>query len=236
MASTQSDLNSSLTATDTTMTLAEGPRRPFEVYFEPISSTTMTDFRTLLTSILPIRYPDKFYNALLSEQDNDFLCQVAICKRESVRSVVGGICCRVEAIGPQPPRGIDSLTIPEESKVYIQALAVKPAYRRLGIGAALLNVTLEASICGRWGRVVSVYGHVWEANEEGVDFYRRRGFSIGEVEPGYYRKLNPSGARTVQTGMVEWTIKLKEDRKESRRIRRKQGRKQGYVSSDTDSE
>lgn len=46
---------------------------------------------------------------------------------------------------------------------------------------------------------VSVYAHVWVENDEALEWYRRRGFTVDEnVEEGYYRKLKPGGARVVR--------------------------------------
>lgn len=47
-------------------------------------------------------------------------------------------------------------------------------------------------------RITEIYAHVWEENEEALEWYRKRGFSIGDVMGGYYRRLRPSGARTVR--------------------------------------
>jgi ribosomal protein S18 acetylase RimI-like enzyme len=43
-----------------------------------------------------------------------------------------------------------------------------------------------------------ITAHVWEANEEGLEWYRKRGFEILGHEEGYYRKLKPSGAILVR--------------------------------------
>jgi ribosomal protein S18 acetylase RimI-like enzyme len=42
--------------------------------------------------------------------------------------------------------------------------------------------------------ITSVGAHVWEANEEGLKWYRKRGFRVVSREPGYYRRLNPPDA------------------------------------------
>ena len=39
---------------------------------------------------------------------------------------------------------------------------------------------------------------MWEANEEALGWYVRRGFEVGEKVEGYYRKLRPGGARVVK--------------------------------------
>lgn len=55
--------------------------------------------------------------------------------------------------------------------------------------------------------VKEIYAHVWEANEEALGWYGKRGFEVGgEVVEGYYRKLRPSGARVVKrkVGVGDW--------------------------------
>ena len=52
-----------------------------------------------------------------------------------------------------------------------------------------------------------IYAHVWEANEEALEWYIKRGFEVeGEMVEGYYTKLRPSGARIVRrlVGVVDW--------------------------------
>lgn len=45
----------------------------------------------------------------------------------------------------------------------------------------------------------SVTAHVHEANDEGLHWYAARGFKVEDgVVEGYYRRLNPTGARIVR--------------------------------------
>lgn len=39
-----------------------------------------------------------------------------------------------------------------------------------------------------------VTAHVWEANDEGLEWYKKRNFEILGKEEDYYRKLRPQGA------------------------------------------
>ena len=50
-----------------------------------------------------------------------------------------------------------------------------------------------------------MYAHVWEANVDAVEWYRKKGFQVGELVEGYYRKLRPGGARVVwkEVGVLE---------------------------------
>lgn len=95
-------------------------------------------------------------------------------------------------------------------------------YRGLGVGKALLEGLIEMVLKqegendddddesgGGGGGVVvrEVYAHVWEANEEGVEWYVKRGFAVvGGVVESYYRRLRPQGARVVRrrVGVGDW--------------------------------
>ena len=125
--------------------------------------------------------------------------------------VIGGIQCRLEPI-PCPPPTISTTTSPTNSTVpqppyqqphnlYIQTLAVLSPYRHLGIATALLDAIICIALTHyprQNTNVKEIYAHVWEANEEALEWYIRRGFEVGEVVEGYYRKLRPSGARIVR--------------------------------------
>ena len=68
------------------------------------------------------------------------------------------------------------------------------------MGSALIEAAVEAAIASDWaGGIRDVYAHVWEANEDAVEWYARRAF-VGEPEVvvGYYTKLRPRGARVVR--------------------------------------
>lgn len=95
--------------------------------------------------------------------------------------------------------------------LYIQTLAVLAPYRGLGVGKALLERLIEMVLKQQendeTGVVGEVYAHVWEANEEGVEWYVKRGFVVvGGVVESYYRRLRPQGARVVRrrVGVGDW--------------------------------
>lgn len=43
-----------------------------------------------------------------------------------------------------------------------------------------------------------VTAHVWEANDDGLEWYKKRRFEILGKEEMYYRKLQPQGAFLVR--------------------------------------
>ena len=103
-------------------------------------------------------------------------------------TVVGGIRCRLEPAPPSSPT--------QSPQIYIQTVAVLAPYRQLSVGSALLESVLRSGI--RHYGVTSIYAHVWEANEDALAWYRKRGFVVGELVTDYYRKLRPAGARLVR--------------------------------------
>lgn len=57
--------------------------------------------------------------------------------------------------------------------------------------------------------LAEIYAHVWEVNEEGVEWYVKRGFVVvGGLVETYYRRLRPQGARVVRrrVGVGDWVM------------------------------
>lgn len=108
--------------------------------------------------------------------------------------------------------GTESTTDPKEKKVlYIQTLAVLAPYRGLGVGSKLLEELIEMVLKKEEEKeknlVAEVYAHVWEVNEEGVEWYLKRGFVVvGGLVESYYRRLRPQGARLLRrrVGVGDW--------------------------------
>lgn len=188
------------------------------ITIEPTSPATLPSFRRVITLLLPIRYPDKFYKESISDPTSSSLSHVALWrenprpgkrKRSSSAQpstadssspsettaespspiVIGGIQCRLEPV-PSPAE--------PEQHLYIQTLGVLSPYRDLGIATHLLN-TMIATMIQHYKHVTEMYAHVWEANEEALTWYMRRGFAVEkELVEGYYRRLRPGGARVVR--------------------------------------
>ena len=100
-----------------------------------------------------------------------------------------------------------------ECEFYISTLAILAPWRNQGIASALLREVISAAAAFTnstavgdpgpgLGPLRGVFAHVWETNDEGLEWYRGRGFEIGDVVAGYYRKLRPDGARIVRRGVL----------------------------------
>ncbi|KAL8769000.1 MAG: hypothetical protein Q9209_004917 [Squamulea sp. 1 TL-2023] len=124
-------------------------------------------------------------------------------QEDALGTVIGGIQCRIEQLPYHPAFSIslhtpDSPTGPK-SYCYIQTLAILSPYRSKGIATGLLDVIITI-LCREecYAGTASIYAHVWEENEEALEWYVRRGFQVSkEVLKGYYRRLKPDGARVV---------------------------------------
>ncbi|MCJ1329546.1 hypothetical protein MMC10_006226 [Thelotrema lepadinum] len=118
-----------------------------------------------------------------------------------------------------------------EHALYISTLSVLSPYRHYGIGAHLIQTAVAHALelverlnsppppspptstpdtprqdqpppGGAGITLKYVYAHVWETNAEAAEWYARRGFEVGDVVEGYYRRLKPGGARVVRRGVV----------------------------------
>ena len=189
-----------------------------------ITPTTLPSFRRILSLLLPVRYPDKFFAETLSDLTVATVSRVATWhedlrrgrqKREAPSpdsqeptapkeqstpevpgygTVIGGIRCRLESIPCAP--SIEGQK--PQCALYVQALALLSPYRGQGVATTLLKTVVEEARARHEG-LVTVYAHVWEANTEGLEWYIKRGFAVEDgIVEGYYRRLKPDGARVVR--------------------------------------
>ena len=124
-------------------------------------------------SILPENYPMYFYEGLYRDFGDAFL--VAKVGDE----IVGYIMCRVE-------KEI-KLDIPIKIKKvgHIVSIAVKPQYRRMGIGTSLMLNAMKS--LRNIYNVSYVYLEVRVSNTPAIKFYEKLGFKITRRVTGYYR-------------------------------------------------
>jgi ribosomal protein S18 acetylase RimI-like enzyme len=78
------------------------------------------------------------------------------------------------------------------SQLYISTIGILAPYRSHGIAMHLLQAVVKKAV--ELHSVRCVTAHVWEANEEGLEWYKKRNFETLGKEDGYYRKLRPQGA------------------------------------------
>lgn len=82
------------------------------------------------------------------------------------------------------------------SQLYISTIGILSPYRTHGIAMHLLQAVVKKAVAEHSVRCVTA--HVWEANEEGLEWYKKRNFEILGKEEEYYRKLKPQGAFLVR--------------------------------------
>lgn len=143
--------------------------------------------KRLTANLLPVRYPDKFFDCAVSESIPATFSRVALIDGRPV----GWIRCRLDPFpAPTVPA---SDTKPVHNCIYVQALCLLAPYRGLGIAKALLD-TITSPPLPHDHNIAHVYAHVWESNEEALEWYDRRGFKRVMKVDQYYRKLRPDGA------------------------------------------
>ncbi|KAL4794925.1 hypothetical protein BDV19DRAFT_364162 [Aspergillus venezuelensis] len=204
------------------------------VTIDPVSTAHIPSLSRITGLLLPIRYPNSFYTATVTDPVIASVSRVAIyhdhpvaaappsaptqSPRAGTDKVIGGIRCRLERLNLNDS---ESKTEQEPTNLYIQTLHLLSPYRGYGVAASLLNSLLFSSASAdpskqhedsdlvKHYNIQHVTAHVHEANEDGLRWYISRGFEVenGIVE-NYYRRLKPSGARIVR-------LKLQRDSTES---------------------
>ncbi|PQE21306.1 hypothetical protein CJF32_00006443 [Rutstroemia sp. NJR-2017a WRK4] len=147
--------------------------------------------------LLPIPYPDAFYNAILSPPPGSTPVPLSFSRvvlhhspsSPSEPKVIGSLICRLDPSPPSSP--------PDHYSIYLQSLTLLSPHRHLGLATKLLDavIGLATSTQVPLGvKIEGLYAHVWVENTDALEWYLKRGFEKGELVEGYYRRLRPQAA------------------------------------------
>ncbi|MCS7120643.1 MAG: ribosomal protein S18-alanine N-acetyltransferase [Nitrososphaerota archaeon] len=123
---------------------------------------------------LPENYSESFFMDLYERFPETFIVA------EGDGKIIGYVMCRIES-------NVSNITLRPLSltkKGHIISIAVLPAYRRRGIGQALIKEALRAMI--QYYKAKSCYLEVRVTNTSAVNLYKKMGFEIERVIRGYY--------------------------------------------------
>ena len=171
------------------------PALPPNVEIRGPTKEDMPSFKKLNSILLPIPYPDSFYKEILAEPVDRSITLVALWHDspsdigKAKGRLVGAIRCR---LFNKPPGNSASKARVDGPMLYLSTLVLLSPYRSHGIAAHMLDCLIRSAV-DDYG-ITSVGAHVWEANEEGLQWYRKRGFREVSREVGYYRRLRPQDA------------------------------------------
>lgn len=171
------------------------PPLPSNVELRECRKEDIKSFKRLNSLLLPIPYGDSFYREIMEDEVTRNITLVALWHDSSADTakhkgtLVGAIRCRLLNNLPGGPAPIQKKDGP---MLYLSTLVLLSPYRGHGIAARMLDVMVRRGV-NDYG-IASVGAHVWEANEEGLAWYRKRGFKEVRREEGYYRRLNPQAA------------------------------------------
>lgn len=163
----------------------------------------IASFHRLNTLLLPIPYPQSFYDETLNDPVISSLTRIitwghtAVDQKSNISrdgpnctqdtqdgQLVAAVRCRLL---PASPSRND-----EETVVYISTVGVLAPFRRHMLASHLLSEVAQVAVEQHGAR--SMMAHVWEKNEEAIQWYGNRGFEIVRKEKDYYRRLAPDTA------------------------------------------
>jgi ribosomal protein S18 acetylase RimI-like enzyme len=162
---------------------------PPNVQLVPLTDDLLPAFKRLNALTLPIAYPESFYKETMTEPHHG-ITLVAVWNSSPANGTSGA--------SPEIPHLVGAVRcrILPSSQLYISTIGVLAPYRSHGIAMHLLQAIVKKAV--ELHSVRSVTAHVWEANEEGLEWYKKRNFETLGKEEGYYRKLRPQGAHLVR--------------------------------------
>ncbi|KAF2458132.1 hypothetical protein BDY21DRAFT_272289, partial [Lineolata rhizophorae] len=154
-------------------------------------------FRRLNGLLLPVPYPDKFYDEAVTDRVAGAVTIVALWWDGGPPGKEGAETGGSHGPGQPPasPATGSTGTIPPPT-LYISTLAVLAPFRHLGLAAHLVAAATVRGAALFGCRHVAA--HVWAANEEARAWYRRRGFGEEGRDEAYYARLRPKAAVCVR--------------------------------------
>ncbi|EKD16720.1 uncharacterized protein L3040_001460 [Drepanopeziza brunnea f. sp. 'multigermtubi'] len=182
----------------------QAPKLPAQATISPISQAHIQPLRRINALLLPIAYPDSFYQKILSPDpatpggppSTNFSRAILWTDPASQETkLVGGVVCRLDPALSPTSTPETPVYAPDAHDIYVQSLALLSPYRGKGLVAAVLSEIIEAATRQTEAKIRSLYAHVWTQNEEALAWYAARGFTREEgVIHGYYRRLSPDTA------------------------------------------
>lgn len=160
---------------------------PPNVELAPLTEEYLPAFKQLNAVLLPIPYPAQFYTETMT-QPHHSVTLVALWHPEPLDSsdrqtqpkLIGAIRCRVL----------------QSHVLYISTIGILSPYRSYGIATHLLHRIAAKAAKEHGSKYITA--HVWEANEDALEWYGKRAFEVIGREEGYYSKLRPSGAFVIK--------------------------------------
>ncbi|KAF1991553.1 hypothetical protein K402DRAFT_409716 [Aulographum hederae CBS 113979] len=194
---------------------------PPNVTVSSLTPTFLPAFKRLLALLLPIPYHDKFFDAIFTDPTVANITLVALWHKSAsaaasysqntspqgyngtpaIPTLVSAVRCKIlETTFPEPPNAksksssnrAENGTTTAKPTLYISTLATLPAYQSHALASTLLQTLIARAV--KEYDIGGVSAHVWEANTEAREWYRKRGFRECGLEEGYYRRLRPTGA------------------------------------------
>ncbi|KAF1355164.1 acyl-CoA N-acyltransferase, partial [Delphinella strobiligena] len=174
------------------------------ITLEPCTKSNISSFKRLNTLLLPIPYPSKFYDEILSDPTTQSLTLLAVWRdnplpTEQPGRVIGGIRCRLLSASAATTAGLSTTSARRDASpdplLYISTLTVLSPYRHYGIATHLLSRITTVAM--QQYKITAVGAHVWVNNKEGRAWYKKRGFREDRLEEAYYRRLEPKAAVVV---------------------------------------
>lgn len=173
------------------------PQLPPNVTIEPCQDRYLQSYRRMNALLLPIPYRDDFYKETMQDPVIASVTRLALWHEKpssktsasvTEAKLVAAIRCRILASPPDNP--YEKVPV-----LYISTITTLAPFRGHSLASHLLADVIRTGIEDY--EVKAIMGHVWEENDEGMAWYKKRGFRVVAHEPEYYRRLAPKTAAFV---------------------------------------
>lgn len=156
------------------------------ISLDDLTKNNVGVLKTIVNTVLPVSYPDSWYNDCLQTSQVVKLVYYA----ELPVGVIKGKPINNSGNSISTLELVNSHVVPSKlvpNAMYIEVLAVLPAYQHLGIGKTLLDFVIEET---KKRFIHEILLHVHVDNTAAIEWYQARGFEKGSVVKNYYANQN----------------------------------------------
>ncbi|EMG48665.1 naa50 N-alpha-acetyltransferase 50 [Candida maltosa Xu316] len=139
-------------------------------------------FKKINEVTLPIKYPEGWYNQTLKSSST--IVKLAYYSELPVGAIKARTFHNNHNLKFNDFINSSEILSKTPNSVYIESFAVLKAYRNLGIGKKLLNYLIEET---KKKFIHEIIIHVHVTNEDSISWYKKQGFTQGELVKDYYK-------------------------------------------------
>lgn len=161
------------------------------ISLDDVTPNNLGVLKKIVEVCLPTEYPDAWYDDALNK---DQIVTLAFYSELPIGALKARAINKTHEPRSLKESKVQKITESVPNAVYMDVLAVLPAYRRLGIGQKLLDYLIDET---KKRFIHEIILHTNTENDDAIQWYLKRGFEKIEEVPNYYTEQGLENANAL---------------------------------------